>query len=133
MSALYFYRVKNSDKIFLDRKQNNGDTPEIQKIKLPLLTRLFLWTQTTMFSFLCKSCRSEQHNSYLDVIDEANEKLEKDFDIKLMINNNKDLRKQIEVVKAKLNLQGHPKFDQLNENTIIDTTEAVSVAEKDVA
>jgi hypothetical protein len=59
MSALYFYRVKNSDKIFLDRKQNNGDAPEIQKIKLPLLTRLFLWTQTTMFSFLCKSCRSE--------------------------------------------------------------------------
>lgn len=42
MSALY--RIKCNDKIFLDSKQNDPNTPEIQKMKLGLSTRLFLWT-----------------------------------------------------------------------------------------
>lgn len=42
MSALY--RVKSNDKLFLDSKQSDPSKPELQKIKLPLCTRVFLWT-----------------------------------------------------------------------------------------
>jgi hypothetical protein len=42
MSALY--KVKSIEKIFLDSKQNDTTTPELQKLKLALGTRIFVWT-----------------------------------------------------------------------------------------
>ena len=79
MSALY--KVKTTEKIFLDSKQNDPNTPELQKLKLPLSTRVFLWTQTTMLSFLCACCKSKRHEQYIEILDKAGERLEEDFDI----------------------------------------------------
>jgi len=79
MSALY--RVKSTEKIFLDSKQNDPNTPELQKMKLGLSTRLFLWTQTTILSFLCSCCKSKKHEQYIEILDKAGEMVEEDFDI----------------------------------------------------
>ena len=42
ISALY--RVRNSEKIYLETEENDPSDPKLEKIKLHLCTRYFLWT-----------------------------------------------------------------------------------------
>lgn len=51
------------------------------------------------------------------------ERAEGDFDIHEIVQNNKILRHQIQVIKAKLNVENDPMFDKVDPNTIIDVTE----------
>lgn len=51
------------------------------------------------------------------------ERAEGDFDIHEIIQNNKILRHQIQVIKGKLNVDNDPRFDEVDPNTIIDVTE----------
>lgn len=50
------------------------------------------------------------------------ERLEADFDIMTIIEKNKKLRHQIDIIKKKLNLEGDPAFDKLDPRNIIDVT-----------
>jgi hypothetical protein len=68
MSALYFVQ-NNGEPIFEKSKQNNKRTPEIQKMKLPLKTRVFLYLLTTKASFFLSPCKHPIHQKYLDIIE----------------------------------------------------------------
>lgn len=57
------------------------------------------------------------------MLEKGGERVEEDFDIHEIVQNNKILRHQIQVIKAKLNVESDPRFDEVDPNTIIDVTE----------
>jgi hypothetical protein len=72
ISALY--RVKLPDgNIYQKSKQNDPNTPNIYKIKLPLLTRVFIWMNTTMFGCFFGPCRKPHHDKFLEILDKGGE------------------------------------------------------------
>ena len=113
VSALYFIKNKN-EPIFQVSKQNNPETPHIQKIKLPLKTRIFLYLLTTPFSFLFACCKKPLHEKYLEVIDKGNEQKEEEFDLFNIIKESKDLQYEFEMLKEKMQCKDNDIFKKVN-------------------
>ena len=63
-------------------------------------------------------------------MDAAAEKVEEDFDIYQIIQTQKQMQFELDIVKAKLQIIGDPKFDELDVATIIDMKEPSNNGEK---
>ena len=57
-------------------------------------------------------------------MDAAAEKVEEDFDIYQIIQTQKQMQFELDLVKAKLQIIGDPKFDEVDAATIIDLNES---------
>ena len=75
------YRLRSSEKFFLDSKKNDPNAPDLHYIKMPLSTLVFLWMQSTMLGCFCKCCKNERHEKIEETLDVAGGEMENDFDI----------------------------------------------------
>lgn len=91
-TAKALYKIKTKEELFQSAKCQDQDNLDLQKMKLPTKTRIFLWTQTTIFAFFCKCCRNPKDERYLEILEKAGERVEADFDIYEMIQEQKLMR-----------------------------------------
>lgn len=79
------YKVKHSgENLFLQSKivpSQNEDLHKIQKIKLPLSTRIFLYLLSTPLKIILKVCKKDKHVFFEEVLQSGKEKVHSDFDI----------------------------------------------------
>jgi hypothetical protein len=119
MSALYRVRLPDGN-IYQQSKLNDPTNPDLFKIKLPLATRFFLWLNTTMCGCFFKCCMKPNHEKYLELMDAGAEKMEADFDIYEMIQEQKRLRFELNKLKEKNGCANDPDFNGIDEKTIIE-------------
>lgn len=80
------YRVKKSGQNpFVESKKGKAEGDETHKLKLSTGTRVFLYFKTTPFKYFCMCCKSEKHALYEEVIEKGSEKIDNDFNLKLLI------------------------------------------------
>ena len=76
-------------------------------MNLPIGTRICLFFKKGVFGALVWVCnRNKKHQDYIDIIDKGEGRLEEDFDLYNIIENQKDIKFQIEKLNKRLKIVG---------------------------
>lgn len=117
MTIAALYKVKKSGGNPFNGS-NNTDS-QVHKIKVGTCTRVLLYFKTTPLRFLCLCCKSEKHALFEDVIEKGSEKIDDDFNLKMLIQANKTLKFQMEEMKKDFKIQDKPVFNEIDERNLI--------------